>query len=188
MDIYILSYLLIIIGIIISVLADLFVRNTYKKYSNIKNNRHLTGFDTARKILDNNQKDIFLMSRNTKNILRNSDFEYIKNTRRKNYNYLYENLKIDGIINQLGNLQETETPFYFPLYVNKQVRKEFQQYMAKENIFCPIIWKKDKRLNIENYYCNNIYDKIICIPCDQRYNEEDMNRIVKVIKKFYCKG
>ena len=60
--------------------------------------------------------------------------------------------------------------------------------MAKENIFCPIIWKKDKRLNIENYYCNNIYDKIICIPCDQRYNEEDMNRIVKVIKKFYCKG
>lgn len=48
-------YLLIFIAIlIIPISAQILISVTYKKYSTIKNNNGLTGFDTARKILDAN--------------------------------------------------------------------------------------------------------------------------------------
>ncbi len=54
MDVYMVGYVLIFLGIIISVVADLFVRTTYKRYGKIVNTKRLTGFDAARKILDAN--------------------------------------------------------------------------------------------------------------------------------------
>lgn len=62
MDVYVIGYFLIILGIVISVLADLFIRMTYKKYGKIQNSKGLTGFDTARKILDKNGlKDVHVV-------------------------------------------------------------------------------------------------------------------------------
>jgi len=54
MDSYVLGYILIGIGIALSSLASLLVRVTYKRYSTIGSSKKLTGFDTARKILDSN--------------------------------------------------------------------------------------------------------------------------------------
>lgn len=62
MDVYIIGYILIFLGIIISVIANLFVKITYKKYLNFENSKGLTGFDVARKILDkNNLQDIHVV-------------------------------------------------------------------------------------------------------------------------------
>lgn len=47
-------YMLFILGLIITIVADVFVRNSYNKYRKIKNNSGLTGFEVARKILDKN--------------------------------------------------------------------------------------------------------------------------------------
>lgn len=49
-----LNYLLIIISILITTLAQILISITYSKYKKILNNKDLTGFDVARKILDNN--------------------------------------------------------------------------------------------------------------------------------------
>ena len=54
MDVYLLGYILIGIGLLISILSSLFVKSVYKKYSQIENEKHVTGFDVARKILDAN--------------------------------------------------------------------------------------------------------------------------------------
>ena len=54
MSTYAIGYILIGIGILLSSLASLLVRATYKKYSEIGSIKKLTGFDTARKILDSN--------------------------------------------------------------------------------------------------------------------------------------
>ena len=54
MSTYAIGYILIGIGILLSSLASLLVRATYKKYSEISSTKKLTGFDTARKILDSN--------------------------------------------------------------------------------------------------------------------------------------
>ena len=42
------------LALIIPLIAQIYVTSNYKKYSNIKNDKKLTGFDVARKILDKN--------------------------------------------------------------------------------------------------------------------------------------
>lgn len=42
------------LALIIPLIAQIYVTSNYKKYSNTKNNKKLTGFDVARKILDKN--------------------------------------------------------------------------------------------------------------------------------------
>lgn len=61
MDNYLLGELLLIIGFIISLSAQIYVNVSYRKYKNIENSKGLTGFDVARKILDENGlKDIYV--------------------------------------------------------------------------------------------------------------------------------
>ena len=65
MDLYYsggLDTLLIIIGFLISLIATIRVKLSYSKYKKIKNKRGLTGFDVARKILDDNGlKDVLVL-------------------------------------------------------------------------------------------------------------------------------
>lgn len=61
MDNYLIGEFLLIIGFIISLAAQIYVNVSYKKYKNIENSEGLTGFDVARKILDENGlKDIYV--------------------------------------------------------------------------------------------------------------------------------
>ena len=71
-----------------------------------------------------------------------------------------------------------------PVFV-KERRKEFQSFLAKNDIYATIIWTcpeelQNKLTDVGRY----IYDHILCIHCDQRYNLEDMERIYNVIKLF----
>ncbi len=53
------SYSLTIMAFFLTTLAQIFVSTTYKKYSNIKNTRNITGKEAAREILDrNNLSDV----------------------------------------------------------------------------------------------------------------------------------
>ena len=61
MDNYLIGEFLLIIGFIISLAAQIYVNASYRKYKNIENSKGLTGFDVARKILDENGlKDIYI--------------------------------------------------------------------------------------------------------------------------------
>ena len=46
--------ILFILGLVITVVADIYVRSSYSKYKKVKNSTGLTGFEVARKILDKN--------------------------------------------------------------------------------------------------------------------------------------
>lgn len=51
---YLIGYVFIFVGFIITMLAQVFVSSSYSKYKQIKNDKNITGFDVARKILDSN--------------------------------------------------------------------------------------------------------------------------------------
>ena len=48
------TYILVIIGFLLAAFASGGVQSAFKKYSKVKSYRHYTGFDAARKILDDN--------------------------------------------------------------------------------------------------------------------------------------
>lgn len=62
MGVYTFGYILIGIGVLISIGASLLVKSVYKKYSEVSNSKNLTGFDVARKILDfNGLRDVHIV-------------------------------------------------------------------------------------------------------------------------------
>lgn len=54
MDNLLINYSLMFLGISITLIAQIFVSSSYSKYKKIKNKNGLTGFEVARKILDEN--------------------------------------------------------------------------------------------------------------------------------------
>ena len=54
MDSYLINYGLIILGFIITLMAQIYVSSSYSKYKMVKNKNRMTGFEFARKILDEN--------------------------------------------------------------------------------------------------------------------------------------
>lgn len=62
MDYLFINYGILFFGIIITVMSQIFVSSSYSKYKNINNKNGLTGFEVARKILDENGlKDIHIV-------------------------------------------------------------------------------------------------------------------------------
>ena len=124
--------------------------------------------------------DIRQMSNLTKAFLQSIDFHQIKSKRKKNFIFLHEAFRDKNLL-QLQFDIEKEVPLVYPLWLKNghKIRKELIQY----NIFCATYWPNvlewcsDKELEYQ------LANHIVCIPIDQRYGEDDMNRIVDTINK-----
>lgn len=72
-------------------------------------------------------------------------------------------------------------PLFFPVSI-RSGRSDIQRHLAREGIYCPIHWRTPSHPNLtltEN--SKRIYDTILSVPCDQRYDKSDMERILEVV-------
>lgn len=107
----------------------------------------------------------------------------IQEKRRNNYRYLTENIKNSTNLQKVfSNELGSDTPLYFPIYVPER-RKEIQSYLAEKNIYCPVIWPKSSLILDEDEVSKYMYSNMLCIPIDQRYGQEEMARIIKVLNE-----
>ena len=91
-------------------------------------------------------------------------------------------------INNISNLSPVikqaigkSVPLYLPVYV-KNDRKVLQEYLARNNIYCPIIWPKPPQIEIKNDdIVDYMYKHMLCFPIDQRYGNEEMKKISDVL-------
>jgi dTDP-4-amino-4,6-dideoxygalactose transaminase len=139
----------------------------------------------AQNLIDNDPM-IFKMADSSKGIFNNYDLTLMKNLRIENFNYLLENIfdKFESLRPVISNFVTYNIcPFYFPLFVDN--RNKFQYILSENDIYATLIWPKAefiKGLSEETEY---IYEKIIGIPCDQRYTKNDMSRIIEVLNKYF---
>ena len=47
-----------------------------------------------------------------------------------------------------------------------------------------MIWPVEKDRVLINDEVKFIYEHVLAIPCDQRYDEDDMQRVVEIINKY----
>ncbi|MCI8732649.1 MAG: hypothetical protein HFH57_16435 [Lachnospiraceae bacterium] len=106
--------------------------------------------------------------------LRHVDVERQKMIRRSNAHVLYKGL--DGLIQFLFSEEDMDCPLFVPVLLEH--RDQIRQVMIDNKIYCPVHWPKPDGCN------SNLYDMELSLICDQRYGEEDMMRIVKVLKGF----
>lgn len=124
--------------------------------------------------LDNER--IMLMSKLTKAILKNIDYELIKKVRNRNFLYLQRKLYK---ANKLQiNTDETICPLVYPFYTNDN---SLRKLLINNKIYVATYWPNVlKSCGIDDFefdFANNM----LPLPIDQRYGIEDMNRIVSVI-------
>ena len=163
------------------------------KYAILKNfylNEVINKKDSFRKMHDKAEELANLtirlnaMSIVSKRILSSVDFNNIIDRRRKNFKYLFSSFKdIDEIKTLCNNLEKEVCPIGFPIIATQ--RDNLREYLITNKIYCPIHWLLPEEIPKKFTYSYFLSQNIITIPCDQRYSIEDMEMIVRKIKKFY---
>ena len=108
----------------------------------------------------------------------------IKLKRRENFFFLFNHLKQNHNCTFVcpDSAEVLNTPLYFPIFVEK--RESLQKALAQSHVYAPILWPVENTDVLISEDIRYIYDHILAIPCDQRYGEEEMARIVRVINGF----
>lgn len=108
------------------------------------------------------------------------DIENIKLQRRKNARVLRSSFS-EWLV--FPDMQETDCPMFVPILIPDGKRNELRRYLIDNDIYCPVHWPVSKyhRVNERTEY---IYKNELSLVCDQRYTENDMNRMVEAIRTF----
>ena len=140
---------------------------------------YLKVFDKAEEVLEN----IGIASECGRDVelIQKLDLEFIKARRRTNAGILRDELKDMLIFN---NLKESDTPMFVPIFVPGGKRDELRRHLIKNEIYCPVHWPLSAYHRLDEQP-EIIYKNELSLVCDQRYTEEDMYRIVDVIKQFW---
>lgn len=123
------------------------------------------------------------MSVISKNILLSVDLNDVKNRRLNNFNLLHGALKSSNKLGALltNSLHDSCTcPMVYPYWTSDN---ELKSRLIKEQVFVATYWSNVLEWTqpgmIEYEFANNL----LAIPCDQRYGEDDMNKIIELICK-----
>jgi hypothetical protein len=141
----------------------------------------------AEELLDKNE-EVYGISEQTMDYIQRTDFEMIRERRNRNAEILWNGLKdCTDKIKPVFDGYEWDAPLYFPIYT--KFRQEIQAELQKHDIYSPVLWPvadclKGKLGDKAEY----IYENLLALPCDQRYRELDMERIVKVLQSIEQKG
>ena len=117
-------------------------------------------------------------------IQNNLDIDALRKVRRDNYKVLCEGLEGNTSIEILWpDIPNGVAPLYFPFIVEDRIK--IQSILREHSIYAPIIWPKPDNLEVEQETVNYLYSHLLCIPIDQRYDSDDMQRVIKVINEKY---
>ena len=158
-----------------------FLKYGYMVYGWDNKPEFLYQYNKAEEILDK-QDRVLKMSPVSESVQEKINLEQLKEKRRANYKIIYDGLKDCGFVEVITpSLSKDDVPLYLALRCKE--REKLQEDLRHKNIFAPIVWPKSE---ISPPICKEvqeIYDEILCIPIDQRYDREDMHRILECIRK-----
>lgn len=137
---------------------------------------YLALFEQGESLIENNYESE--MSGEASAILAATDLEEVANRRRENACYLtakLEELGIEPLLKGKGN----QVPLFVPVLIENRdaVRRE----LRRNGIFCPVHWPLRKDMEALPMG-RRMVEKELSLVIDQRYNQEDMDSIVQVLK------
>lgn len=153
----------------------------YLFYHKGKKQDFLEKYEAAENILDH-QKELFCISPFSYHMQASMDREKLKNRRRENYLTVLQGLKdVKKIKVMFPALPQDIVPLYFPIWTED--RTNLQKRLKENHIYAPVVWPKAGCLSTVCDAAEGFYRNLLCLPIDQRYGRDDMERMVKVIKK-----
>lgn len=138
------------------------------------------GYEDFQKIEESlRYEPIKLMSRLTESILESIDYEAVRNKRRRNIEILYDKLF------QLQRLEFEYRNYAVPMcYPFLAKESTVRSKLIANKVYVPMYWPNVLNncgdASIEYLYAS----RLLPLPIDQRYDEEDMSRIASLIIKY----
>ena len=120
-------------------------------------------------------ENIKQMSNLTSKILENIDYELCKSRRLENYNYLNSKL---AKYNQYNASILDDIPMYYPFLINNDL---LRKKLVDNKIYIPKCWRNMEQKCLKNSYELFLQTYMHPLIIDQRYDIEDMKRIVNLI-------
>ena len=118
------------------------------------------------------------MSNLTEKILCSIDYDGIRQQRRANYQMLDETIGTQNHIH--FHLDASDVPMVYPFYSENML---LRQHLIANKIFVATYWQNIFAWCQPNMWEHQLTQKLLPIPIDQRYNGDDMNRIISIICK-----
>ena len=107
------------------------------------------------------------------------NFSGISEIRRNNFKFLHLNLNSKNMIcPQILNLSDNAVPIYYPYLPERNLP---HQSLWKRKIYSPILWNDCLNRSVENFEFEKSLCQMLPLPIDQRYNQDDMDYILKII-------
>ncbi|EST10660.1 hypothetical protein [Sporolactobacillus laevolacticus] len=120
------------------------------------------------------------MSRTTQRVLRSIDYEHVRATRNANFRYLHKQF---GAYNQLNaNFSNVNGPMCYPFLIDRG--EQLKDYLLKHQIYTDDFWEKVTSRVPTSSFEYHLAKNLIPLPIDQRYNEKDMDAIVRIVRSF----
>lgn len=118
------------------------------------------------------------MSRLTERLLHSVDCEAARAARNQNARYLHKHL---SEYNQLKLFVDIEkSPLCYPLLPN--IKTASRSELINRRVFVPSYWPEVLTRVSEKSFEWNLVANGLFLPCDQRYSEEDMDRLLCLLK------
>jgi dTDP-4-amino-4,6-dideoxygalactose transaminase len=118
------------------------------------------------------------MSNLTYQLLNSIDYQHIAEKRVYNFNYIHEQLKKS---NQLTlEIEKSAVPMVYPYL--PQNGNEIKKKLIQNKIFVATYWPNVITRADKDSYSHYLTNNLVAIPIDQRYNQDDMNKIIEHLK------
>jgi hypothetical protein len=118
------------------------------------------------------------MSYLTQLLLGSLDFKFCRERRRKNWRVVDEVL---GKNNRLKiKLTEQAVPLFYPYFSHD---KELRSFLISKNVFVGTYWPDVQDFVPSNSFEADLVTKMVPLPIDQRYNEEHMLELLRIISE-----
>lgn len=135
--------------------------------------RYLSMFGESNQWVTDNYSGLSI-DRWSKEYLSNVDVAEQKKIRINNAKTLYEGLK--DSVEFLFPEEDMNCPLFVPILLNN--RDEVRRVLTANQIYCPVHWPKPEDCE------SNLYANELSLICDQRYSDDDMERIVCILKSI----
>lgn len=119
------------------------------------------------------------MSNLTHRMMQSIDYDDAAIKRRRNYMILQEALGKSNLLNL--RLEEDAVPLVYPFMIDVKGLREF---LILHKVFVARYWPNVLKCTEPSDFEYVITSFMLPLPCDQRYSENDMKRVVNVINSF----
>ncbi len=146
---------------------------------------YLLLFDQAEAALDNSFSPTSAMSPVSRSILKRMDIEKISRARRRNYSRLMTELeRCEEVRAVFPGLPESAVPLGFPVIMED--RDLLWKRLKSCGVHADIHWTLPPEVCDKEYPESAwLAGRILTLPCDQRYSEEEMARMAQAVKACF---